>query len=131
MGAGTKYIRIVVFFCVLLFSGWCTKKQANMISYDILMHFFRLGEFIQTDCGSCRVDPKIHHPGKRPLAMCEHTRGALGDYALAFRRKICLEHSPIGRRNYYLMTDAANSLSDAASPELAKPGTSIANLASD
>ena len=95
------------------------------------MHFSRSGGVTQTDCGSCSVDPKIHHLGKLPLAMCEHTRGALGDYALAFHRKICREHSLIGRRNYYLMTDAAISLSDAASPESAKTRNSIANLDSD
>ena len=95
------------------------------------MHIFRFGGFTQTDCGSCSVDPKIHHLGKLPLAMCEHTGGALGDYALTIHRKICREHSLIGRRNYHLMTEAANSLSDAARPESAKPRNSIANLPSD
>ena len=47
--------------------------------------FFRfLGHSTQNDCGSCSVDPKIHHPAKRSLALCEHT-GVLGDFVLVFR----------------------------------------------
>ena len=95
------------------------------------MHFSRSGGVTQTDCGSCSVDPKIHHPGKRLLAMGEHKGGTPGDFALAFHRKMCREHSLIGRRSYYLMTDAANSLLDAANPELAETKNSITNLASD
>ena len=45
-------------------------------------------------------------------------------------RDICREHSVIGRRNC-LMTEAANSLSAAAGPELSTTRNPIANLASD
>ena len=91
----------------------------------IIFLFFRvraarhkyLGHSTQTDCGSCSADPKIHHPAKRSLAMCERTGGVLRDFVLVFPRDICREHSLIGRRNC-VMTEAANSLSAAAGPEL-------------
>ena len=78
------------------------------------------------------VDPKIHHPGKRSLAMCEHTAGVLGDFVLVFHLDICHEHNLIGRPNY-LMTEPAKSLSASAVPKLSKTihGNPIANLASD
>ena len=75
-----------------------------------------LGHSSQTDCVSCGVDPKINHPAKRSLAMCEHTGGVLGDFVLLVHRDICREHSLIGRRKYF-MDEAANSLSAAAGPE--------------
>ena len=62
--------------------------------------------------------------------MCEHIGGILRDFVLVFHRDICLENSLIGRRNC-LMTEAANSLSAAAGPELSKTRNHIANLASD
>ena len=88
------------------------------------------GHSTHADCGSCSVDPKIHHPAKRSLAMCEHTGGFLRDFIVAIHRDICREHSLIGRRNC-LMTEAANSLSAAAGPELSTTRNPIANLASD
>ena len=60
--------------------------------------------------------------------MCEHTGGVLRDFVLVFRGDICREHSLIRRRNC-LMTEAANSLSAAADPELSKTRNAIANLA--
>ena len=84
----------------------------------------------QTDCGSCSVDPKIDHPAKLSLAMCEHTGGVLGDFILVFHRDICLEHNLIGRRNY-VMAEAASLHSAAAGPELSTTRNPIANLASD
>ena len=71
-----------------------------------------LGHSTQTDCGRCSIDPRIYHPAKRSLAMCEHTGGVLADFVLVFHRDICREHNLIGRRNY-LMTEAPNSLSAA------------------
>ena len=65
---------------------------------------------------SFSVDPKIYHPAKRSLAICEHTGGVLGDFVLLVHRDICREHSLIGRRKYF-MDEAANSLSAAAGPE--------------
>ena len=50
-----------------------------------------LGHSTQTDCGSCSVDPKIHHPAKRSLAMCEHTGGVLRDFIVVIHRDICRE----------------------------------------
>ena len=88
-----------------------------------------LGHSTQTDCGSCGVDTKMHHPAKRSLAMCEHT-GVLRDFIVVIHRDICREHSLFGRRNC-LMTEAANSLSAAADPELSTTRNPIANLASD
>ena len=73
--------------------------------------------YTQTDCGSCSVDPKIHHPAKRSLAMCEHTGRVLRDFIVDIHRDICREHRLIGRRNC-LMIEAANSLSATASPKL-------------
>ena len=84
----------------------------------------------QTDCGSCSADPKIHHPAKRPLAMCQHTGEFLRDFVLVFHRDICREHSLIKRRNY-LMTEAPNSLSAAAGPKLPVTRKPIANPGSD
>ena len=78
---------------------------------------------------SCSVDPKMHQPAKRSLAMCEHT-GVLRDFIVVFRRDICCEHGLIGRRNC-LMTEAANSLSAAAGPELSTTRNTIASLALD
>ena len=86
--------------------------------------------YTQTDCGSCSVDPKIHHPAKRSLAMCEHTGRVLRDFIVDIHRDICREHRLIGRRNC-LMIEAANSLSTAAGPELSTTRNPIANLASD
>ena len=83
-----------------------------------------------TDCRSRSVDPKMHHPAKRSLAMCEHTGGVVRDLIVVINRDICREHSLIGRRNC-LMTEAANSLSVAAGPELSTSRNPIANLASD
>ena len=62
--------------------------------------------------------------------MCEHAGGVLLDFIVAIHRDICREHSLIGRRNC-LMTEAANSLSAAAGPELSTTRNPIANLASD
>ena len=79
-----------------------------------------LGNPTQTDCGSCNVDPKSHYPENWSVAMCEHA-GVLGDFGLVSHRDICREYGLIGRRNYF-MTEAANSLSAAAGPELSKLG---------
>ena len=62
--------------------------------------------------------------------MCQHAEGVLGDFVLVFHRDTCLEHSLIGRRNYF-MTEAANPQSAAAGPELSKSRNPLANLASD
>ena len=89
-----------------------------------------LGHSTETDCRSCRVDPKMRHPAKRSLAMCEHTGRILRDFILVFHRNICREHTLIGRRNR-LLTEAANSLSAAPGPELSTTRNLIANLGSD
>ena len=65
---------------------------------------------------SIRLPP---HPAKRSLAVCEHTGGVLGAFVVVFHGNICREHCLIGRPNC-LMTQAANSLSAAAGPELPK-----------
>ena len=113
-----------------VFSGSCSQETS------IWYHMIRNVVFVvfwgstRTDCRSCSVDPKMHHPPKRSLAMCEHTGGVLRDFTLVIHRDICREHSLIGRRNC-LMTEAANSLSAAAGPELPTTRNPIANLASD
>ena len=84
----------------------------------------------ETDCGSCSVDPKVHHGTKRSLAVCEHIGEVLGDFILVFYRDICPEDSLISRRNY-LTSETANSLSAAAGPGLWKSWNLIMNLASD
>ena len=89
-----------------------------------------LGHSSQTDCGSRSVDPKMHHAAKRSLAMYEHTGGVLRDFISVVHRDICRVHSVIGRRNR-LTTEAANSHSAAAGPELSTTKKFIANLASD
>ena len=58
--------------------------------------FCFLGHSTQTDCGSCSADPKMHHPAKRSLAMCEHTGGVLHDFVVVFHCDIFREHSLIG-----------------------------------
>ena len=92
--------------------------------------FCFLGHSTQTDCGSCSADPKMHHPAKRSLAMRGQTGGFLRDFVVVFHCDICREHSLIGLRNC-LVTEAANSPSAAASPELSITRNPIANLASD
>ena len=62
--------------------------------------------------------------------MCEHTGRVLCDFIVVIHRDICREHTLIGRRNC-LMTEAANSLSAAARPDLSTTRNPIANLASD
>ena len=94
------------------------------------MSFFGALQSTQTDCGSCSAYAKMHHPAKRSLAMCEHTGGVLRDFIVVIHRDIYREHSLIGRRNC-LMTEAANSLSAAAGPELSTTRDPIATLASD
>ena len=84
----------------------------------------------QADGGSRSANPKIHHPAKHSLAMCERTGGVLGDFVLVFHRDIYREHSLIARRNH-LMAEAANSLSAAAGPGLSKSWNPIAIQASD
>ena len=62
--------------------------------------------------------------------MCEHTGGVSRDFIVITYRDICSDHSIIERRNC-LMTEAANSLSAAAGPEISTTKNPIANLASD
>ena len=107
----------VLFF----FFGFVQPRNKRVVSYDL--------HSTQTDCRSCSVHPKMHHPAKRSLAMCEHTGGVLRDF-IVIHRDICREHSLIGQRNC-LITEAANSLSAAAGPELSTTRNPIANLASD
>ena len=90
------------------------------------------GHSTQTDCGSCRADPKMRHAAKRSLAMCEHTEGFLRDFVVLFLRDTCREHSLFGRRNCFMTTaTAANSPSAAAGPEISINRNPIANLSSD
>ena len=71
----------------------------------------------------------MHHPANYSLAMCEHTGEVLRNFILVIHRDIGREHSLTGRRNY-LMTEAVNSLSAAAGPELSTTRNRIANQAS-
>ena len=104
-------------------------RNLHMVPYDMYRSFCRFwGHSTQADCRSCSVDPKMHHPAKRSLAMCEHTGGVVRDFIVVIHRDICREHSLIGRRNC-LMTEAANSLSAAAGPELSTTRYPITNLA--
>ena len=113
-----------------VFTGSCS-QETSMLPYDTQRSFCRFwGHSTQTDRRSCSIDPKMHHPATRSLAMCEHTGGVLRDFIVVIHRDICREHSLIGRRNC-LMTEAANSLSAAAGPELSTTRNPIANLASD
>ena len=115
---------------VFVFSGSCCQETSMWYHRTRNVVFFRfLGHSTQTDCRSCSVHPKMHHPAKRSLAMFEHTEEVLRDFIVVIHRDICREHSPIGRRNC-LMTEAANSLSAAAGPELSTTRNPIANLAS-
>ena len=108
-----------------------TNRYNIIMWYRITRSFCRfLGHSTQTDCRSCSVDPKIHHHAKRSLAVYEHTGGVLRDFIVVIHRDICREHSLIGRCNC-LMTEAANSLSAAAGPQLSTTRNPIANLASD
>ena len=68
---------------------------------------------------SCSVDPKIYHPAKRSLAICEHTGGVLGDFVVVFHRDIYREHSLIGRRNY-LITEICEIAFSRRGPEIAE-----------
>ena len=99
----------------------------HMLRYIVLVIFG--GHSTQPDCRSCSVVPKMQHPAKRSLAMCEHTGGVLRDFIEVIHRDICREYSLNVRRNF--MTEAANSLSAAAGPELSTTRNPIANLASD
>ena len=131
--AGTSTSR-GIFFSFFCFFRVRAARNKHVVPFDIKRSFCRFsGHSTQTDCGSCSADPKIHHPAKRSLAMCEHTGGVLRDFVLVFHRDICRHHSLIGRRNC-LMTLATDSLSADAGPELSTKLVSrnpIANLASN
>ena len=118
-----------IFFC--FFCVRAAKKQAcGTIWYVTVVCVVLGGTLLRPTAGAIRsVDPKMHHPAKRSLAMCEHTGGVLRDF-IVIHRDICREHSLIGRSNC-LMTESANSLSKAAGPELSTTRNPIANLASD
>ena len=121
-------VRVVVFSCFLRKRA---ARNKHLVPYGMLGSFCRfLGHSTQTqiDCESCSVHPKIHHAGKRSLAMCEHTGGVLGEFDLASHRDIRREHSLIGRRNC-LVTEAAISLSAAAGRELSITREPTAGLA--
>ena len=113
-----------------LFFGFVqpTNKHVYRMIRNVVLSFW--GHSTQTECRSCSVDPKMHHPAQRSLAMYEHTGGDLRDFIVVIHRNICREHSLIGRRNC-LLTEAANSLSAAARPELSTARNPIANLTSD
>ena len=104
----------------LFFRVRAAKTQAcgtilRMIRNVVFVVFW--GTLLRPTAGAVRsVDPKMHHPAKRSLAMCEHTGGVVRGLIVVIHRDICREHSLIGRRNC-LMTEAANSLSAAGSPE--------------
>ena len=125
-----EHVRVRIMAFVFVFSGSCSQETSmwyHMIRHVVFCRF--LGHSTRTDCRSCSFDPKMHHPAKRSLAMCEHT-GVLRDFIVVIHRDICREHSLIGRRNC-LMTEAANSLSAAAGPKLSTTRNPIANVASD
>ena len=105
-----------------------TYKWYHLISNVVFVVFW--GTRTQTDCGSCSADPKMHHPAKCSLAMFAHTGRILRDFVVVFHRDTCREHSLIARR-HCLMTEAANSPSAAAGPELSITRNPIANIASD
>ena len=77
----------------IVFFGFVQQETSIdiMIPYDIYMIRHALfvvfwGTLLRpTDCGSCNVDPKIHHPAKHSMAICGHTGGVLRDFVLAFR----------------------------------------------
>ena len=99
------------------FSGLCSQETSmwyNMIRN--VVHVIFRGTLLKTDY-SCSVDPKMHPPAKRSLAMREHTGGVLRDFIVANHRDICREHSLIGLRNC-LMTESANSPSATTAPEV-------------
>ena len=62
--------------------------------------------------------------------MCEHTGRVPGDFIMVFHCDVCREERLIGRLNY-LMTEAENSHSAAAGPQLSTTRNPIANQASD
>ena len=110
-------IRVYESWIIFLFFGFVQPRNKHVVQYDTQRSFCRFSGTTQTDCRSCSVDPKMHHPAKRSLAMCQHTGQVLRDFIVVMNRDICREHSLIGRRNC-LMTEAANSLSAAAGPEI-------------
>ena len=119
--AGTSTIRACVCVCVcvcVFFFGFVQQETSIWyVPYDMYRRFCRFWGGTQTNCGRCSVHPKIHHPAKHSLDMCEHTGGVLGDFVLVFHRDISSQDSLIGPRND-LMTEDANSLSADAGPEL-------------
>ena len=62
--------------------------------------------------------------------MSKHTGGVLRNFVMGFHVDICREHSQMRRRNCP-MSEAANSLSAAASREKSTTRNPIANLSSD
>ena len=125
-------------FIIFFFSGSCSQETSTyVVPYDTSRSFVVFwGTILRPIKNSDRlqeltVDPKMHHPAKRSLAMCENTGvPRVRDFIVVIHRYICCEHSLIRRRNC-LMTEAANSLSAAAGPELSTTRNPIANLASD
>ena len=115
-------------FC-FVFSGSCSQETSmwyHMIRGVVFVVFW--GTLLRPTAGAVGLIPKC--TPEHSLAMCEQTGGILRDFIVVIHRDICREHSLIGRRNS-LMTEAANSLSAAAGPELSTTRNHIANLASD
>ena len=100
-----------IYFC---FIGFLQPRKYHTIRNVVFV------VFTQTDCRSCSVDPKMHHPAKRSLAMCEQTGGVLCYFVAVSHCYICHEHSLIGLRNC-LMTEAASSLSATAGLRILSP----------
>ena len=113
-------VRGVTFF-FLLFSGSCSQETSmwyHMIRNVVYVVLW--GILLRPTAGAVVLIPKCTtHPG-----------GVLRDFIEVIHRDTYREHSLIGRHNC-LMTEAANSLSAAAGPELSTTRSPIANLALD
>ena len=96
-----------------VFSGSCSQQTStwyHMIRNVLMVFVVFWGTLLRPTAGAVvRIGPKMHHPAKCSVAMCDHTRGVLRDFIVVIHRDICREHSLIGRRNC-LMTEASSSL---------------------
>ena len=85
--AGTSTSRGDFFFFFSFFRVRAGRTE-HRVPYDTLRNFSRFwGTLLRPTAGS--AGSKMHHPAKRPLAMCEHTGGDQRDFFVVFHRDIC------------------------------------------
>ena len=115
----------------IYFSGSCS--QETSVWYHVIrdvVFVISWGTLLRPTAGAVVLMLKSTPLRNVPWLCASIQEESCAIFIAAFHRDICREHSLIGRRNY-LMTEAANSHSAAAGPELSSTRNPIAYLASD